>query len=478
MAQSKSIPKKGDDISAWYNAVIEKAKLADHGPVRGTMVIRPYGYAIWENIQKNLDKFIKELGAKNAYFPIFIPNSYLEKEKSHVAGFSPELAVVTHAGGKKLEEPIVVRPTSETIIYSSFAKWIQSFRDLPLIVNQWCNVVRWEKRPYLFLRTTEFLWQEGHTAHKSNEEAQVMVDNALTMYVNFYQNYLGLYGYAGIKSEAEKFAGADQTLTYEMLMPDGKVVQGCTSHNLGQNFAKVFKVEYQDEKGQKQFVHQTSWGFSTRSMGALFLNSGDDNGLMLPPQVAPIQVVIIPITTKSSDQESITELSEKAAGILGSLDIRVKLDNSDNSPGWKFNEYELTGVPLRIEIGSSEAKSKELRVVRRDNKESYNIPLNTLGFEIEQLLKNIQKDLLEKHKAFTLENTHQVETYAQFKEIMKDKKGFVKAYWCKDPQCEDKIKNETKASTRCLPLDSVKGDGECVYCGKKAEFLWLFAQSY
>lgn len=477
--QVKSITKKSQDISGWYNDVIERAKLAEHGPVKGTIILRPRGYALWEAIQKNLDIKIKDLGAQNAYFPLFIPYSFLEKEKTHVKGFSPELAVVTHGGGEKLKEPVVVRPTSETIMYDAFSRWIQSFRDLPLIINQWNNVVRWEKRPYYFLRTTEFLWQEGHSAHANNETAQKMVETALKMYVDFYQGTLGIYGYAGRKSESEKFAGADMTLTYEMLMPDGKIVQGCTSHNLGQNFAKAFKVQYQDNQGKQQFVSQTSWGLSTRSIGAIILTHGDDNGLVLPPSIAPIQVVIIPIVTKSSDNHAINSLASKAFEILEGHNIRVKLDDSDQSIGWKFNQYDLEGVPIRIEIGGREALKGEVSINLRNNKPDYTkSTLEYLAENIERLLEEVQTRLLEKSKQFTRDNTRQADNYPQFKEIMNTTRGFIEAFWCEDPICEAKIKEETKATTRCLPLGSIEVNGECIYCKKSAKFRWLFGQSY
>lgn len=477
-SQVKAITKKSQDISAWYNDVIEKAKLAEHGPSKGTMIFRPLGYALWEAIQKVLGLRIRDLGAENVYFPMFIPESFLKKEKEHVRGFSPELAVVTHGGGEKLVEPLVVRPTSETIMYDAFSRWIQSFRDLPFKINQWSNVVRWEKRPYYFLRTTEFLWQEGHTAHESNEEAQKMVEDALNMYVDVYQNILGLYGYAGKKSETEKFPGAEATYTYEILMPDGKVVQGCTSHNLGQKFSKVFKVQFQDKSGEQQFVYQTSWGFTTRSIGAMVLMHGDDNGLILPPMIAPTQVVIIPIITKASDNDKIQDLSKKAFEILETNNIRVRLDNSDASPGWKFNQYDLEGIPLRIEIGSTEIRDQKLRVVRRDNKQSFDVSIDILGQEIQEMLNVIQQELLEKSKQFTQDNTRQADDYPQFKEIMNTTRGFIEAFWCENPECEQKIKEETKATTRCLPLDAIEVQGQCVYCGKPAEYRWLFAQSY
>lgn len=476
--QVKSITKKSGDISAWYNDVIERAELAEHGPVKGTMIWKPSGFALWEEIQTNLDIKIKDLGAKGVYFPLFIPESFLKKEKEHIEGFSPQLAVVTHAGGQKLKEPIIIRPTSETVMYEAFSRWIKSWRDLPFVVNQWANVVRWEMRPYYFLRTTEFLWQEGHTAHQNNEEAQVMAEIALKMYVDFYQKVLGLYGYHGRKSETEKFPGADLTLTYEILMPDGKVVQGCTSHNLGQNFSKVFKVDYQDEKGKKQLVYQTSWGLSSRSIGAMILMHGDDNGLVLPPLIAPTQVVIIPIITKSSDNKAINDLARKVYEILESHNIRVKLDNNDQSPGWKFNQYDLEGIPLRIEIGQSEIKNQTVSVKPRTGQSSITVKLKNLSEEIEKMLDQMQTDLLEKSKQFTHDNTRQADNYSEFKKIMNTTRGFIEAFWCEDPKCEAKIKDETKATTRCLPLDAIEANGKCIYCGKSAKFRWFFGQSY
>lgn len=474
----KVITKKSEDISRWYNDVIERSQLAEHGPVRGTMIWRPRGFALWEAVQKNLDIKIRDLGAQSVYFPLFIPHSFLSKEKDHIEGFAPDLAVVTYGGGEKLPEPLVVRPTSETIMYDAFSRWIQSFRDLPLIINQWCNVVRWEKRPYFFLRTTEFLWQEGHSAHQSNEEAQKMVEGALKMYTDFYQHVLGLYGYAGRKSESEKFPGADVTYSYEILMPDGKVVQGCTSHNLGQNFAKVFKVHFQDKEGKLQYVYQTSWGLSSRSLGAMIMSHGDDNGLVVPPAVAPVQVVIIPITAKESDKKKIDNLAKKVYEILAGHDIRVKLDDSEASPGWKFNQYDLEGVPVRVEIGEREASEGRLTIKSRNVNLNSSAKLEDLAEIIENTLKQIQNNLFENSKKFTHQNTRQAENYPEFKEIMNTTRGFIEAFWCEDKSCEAKIKEETKATTRCLPLGSVAANGQCIYCGKAAKYRWIFGQSY
>lgn len=476
--QIKGITPKSVNISEWYNDVIVTAKLAEHGPVRGTMIIRPFGYKIWEAIQESLNTRIKDLGAENAYFPLFIPHTFLEKEKEHVQGFAPELAVVTYAGGEELAEPLVVRPTSETIIYDAFSRWISSYRDLPLVINQWSNVVRWEKRPYLFLRTTEFLWQEGHSAHKSQEEAQKMVMDALKMYVDFYQTELGLFGFAGKKSEAEKFAGAVASYSYEILMPDGKVVQACTAHDLGQNFSKVFNVKFQTERGQEELVYQTSWGLATRAIGAMILSHGDDNGLVLPPAVAPVQVIIIPIVVKSIESEAAFDFAQKVFEILESYDIRVRVDNREESAGWKFSQADLEGVPLRIEVGPKEVESQTLRVVRRDNKVSLQVSFEKLREEVEKLLEEMQKDLLEKSKQFTLENTREARTYPEFKEIMNTKKGFILAFWDEDQHCADIIQQETKATVRGLPLDSQSSQGVCIHCGRPAKYRWLFAQSY
>lgn len=477
--QVKSITKKSEDISGWYNDVVERAELAEHGPVKGTMIWRPRGFALWEAIQKNLDIKIKDLGAQSVYFPLLIPYSFLSKEKEHIKGFLPDLAVVTHGGGEKLPEPLVIRPTSETIMYDAFSRWIQSFRDLPLVVNQWTNVVRWEKRPYYFLRTTEFLWQEGHSAHQSSEECQAMVDNVVKMYVDFYKNTLGLFGYAGRKSESEKFPGADASYSYEILMPDGKIIQGCTSHNLGQNFAKVFNVKYQDEKGKQKYVYQTSWGLSTRSIGAMILVHGDDNGLVLPPAIAPTQVVIVPILSKSSNNNEINKLAKRVYELLEGYDIRTKLDDSDQSAGWKFNQYDLEGVPVRIEIGSQEATKEEVSIrLRNDKSNRITAKLDNLAIEVQKLLDQMQGILFEKSKQFTQTNTRQADNYPQFKEIMNTTRGFIEAFWCEDAKCEEMIKQETKATTRCLPLEAIESSGSCIYCGKPAKLRWFFGQSY
>lgn len=471
----KFLPKKSEHISDWYTQVILKSELADYAPVKGCMVIRPYGYALWEGIQKFIDPCIKEKGVENAYFPIFIPYSLLEKEKSHVKGFSPELAVVTIGGGEELKEPLVVRPTSETVMYEMYKRWTSSYRDFPILINQWNNVVRWEKRTYLFLRTSEFLWQEGHCAHTTSEENMEMVLWVLDMYTKTYQDFMGLYGIAGLKSESEKFAGGDKTFSYEMLMPDGKALQGCTSHDLGQNFAKAFEWSVQDKEGKPLFPYQNSWGFSTRSIGGLILSHGDDNGLVMPPNIAPIQVVIVPI----KPEEKLLKFCEKIKTGLLKSGIRVRLDNRDTkSAGWKFNEWEVKGVPLRLEIGLREIEKDEITIYRRESNSKLKIQKSKLKEEIQKLLKEIQENMLKKHKEFTEKNTFTVNSYDEFKKIMSTSRGFIKALWCEDPICEATIKEETKATTRCLPLNSRKEKGKCIYCKKPAVNRWLFAQAY
>lgn len=481
--EKKEITKKSENISEWYNDVVLKGQLADYGPVKGTMIIRPYGYAIWENVQKILDGMFKSGGVQNAYFPIFIPMSYLTREKEHVEGFSPELAVVTVGGGEKLEEPVVVRPTSETIMYEAYSRWVQSWRDLPLLINQWNNVVRWEKRTYLFLRTTEFLWQEGHTAHSSEEEAVDMQTTALEWYKKTYEDYYAMPVITGRKSETEKFAGAKTTFTVEALMPDGKALQACTSHNLGQNFSKAFAISFQNKEGKNDFVWQTSWGFSTRSLGGLFLTHGDDAGLILPPKVAPYQTVILPVFMGKLTAEQKEKVQTVAKAMYQSLDrslIRAYIDNKSevDSIGRLRNEWELKGVPIRIELGNREIESGEVTLIRRDTLEKITIKQADLVPTVQKLLEEIQNGLFEKAKKFLDENTHVVNDYAQFKKIMETKRGFLKALWCEDAACEKKIKEETKASTRCLPFDSKDEDGMCIYCGKPAKHRWVFAQAY
>lgn len=474
--EKKQLIKKSEDFSGWYQDVILRSEMADYAPVKGTMVIRPYGYAVWENMQNVLDEMIKEGGVKNAYFPLFIPESLFKKEKEHVEGFSPELAVVTIGGNEDLKEKLIVRPTSETIMYTMFAKWLHSWRDLPILINQWANVVRWEKRTYLFLRTTEFLWQEGHTVHEKHEEALKEVMWALNNYVNVYREYLGVYGIAGRKSESEKFAGADATYTYESLMPDGKALQSCTSHDLGQNFAKAFGLKFLGKDGKEQIPWQTSWGFPTRSIGAVVMAHGDDNGLVLPPRIAPVQVVIIPVR-KNND----SDFTIKEARIIKQRlnNLRVEIDEREGySLGWKINDWELKGAPLRIEVGEREVKEKMLTLARRDKLEKIKISIAGAENKIEEILGDIQKNIFEKHKKFVEDNTRDADTYDEFKKIMETKRGFIRAFWCENKNCEAKIKEETKATTRCLPLDAKEEKGKCIYCGAPAKNRWIFAQAY
>lgn len=477
--EKKELKKKTDNISDWYNDVVLKAEIADYGPAKGTMVIRPYGYAIWERVQRLFNEMFEEKQIENAYFPLLFPYSLLEKEKDHVDGFSPELAVVTQGGGEELADPLVVRPTSETIMYVMYAKWIQSWRDLPVLINQWNNVVRWEKRTYLFLRTSEFLWQEGHTAHATDEEAEAMAKTALQWYKTMYEKYYAIPVIVGRKSETEKFAGAKHTYTVEALMPDGKALQACTSHHLGQNFSIPFNIQFQTKEGTTAHVHQTSWGFSTRSLGGLFLTHGDDNGLVLPPYIAPIQVVIIPIFRKDSNKEAILAYCEDMRDTLKNGGIRVKLDTRDEqSVGRKFNNWEVKGVPIRYEIGDQEVAKRIVTIARRDTSEKITYDRVYALVETQKLLDKMQKSLFESKQKFLTEQTRDADSYNEFKDIMQSTRGFIRAFWCEDKACEAAIKEETKATTRCLPFDTADEEGICIYCGNKAIHRWIFAQAY
>ena len=479
--EKEYLVKKSENFSQWYQDVIIKAGLADYAPVRGCMVFKPYGYAIWENIQKVLDGTLKKAGVENAYFPLFIPEKFLNKEKEHISGFSPELAVVTIGGGKNLKEKLVVRPTSETIIYEMFSKWVKSWRDLPLLINQWCNVVRWEMKPRLFLRTTEFLWQEGHTVHANHKEAIREVFWALKNYVSLYRDFFAIDGIYGRKSESEKFPGAETTYTYEMLMPSGLAIQGCTSHDLGQNFAKVFNIKFLGKDGKEAIAWQTSWGLSTRSIGALIMTHGDDSGLIIPPRLAPIQVVIVPILQGKESDEKLIVKARDVKNILNDFKVEIDL-RKEYSVGWKFNEWELKGVPLRIEIGKQELASGEATLTRRDDRQKYKIPFNMLNSGVKKILDEIQDNLFNRTRNFLRANTKTVFNYKEFKDIINNKKGFVKAFWCEDPKCEAKIKQETKATTRVLSWEDEEMHGEemgkCIYCGRKAKRKWVFARAY
>ena len=457
------------DFSQWYNDVVLQAGLADYSPVRGCMIIKPYGYAIWENIQKNMDAEIKKLGAQNVYFPLFIPEKFLKKEAEHVKGFAPQVAWVTHGGNKKLQERLAIRPTSETIMYDVFRDWIHSYRDLPLKINQWANIVRWEMRPRLFLRTLEFLWQEGHTAHATEKEADKMAMSVLKMYRDFVENYLGIYCVSGKKTEAEKFAGANYTLAIEALMKEGKALQMGTSHQLGQGFAKSFNIQFLDEKSKKNYVWQTSWGVSTRTIGGIVMAHGDDKGLVLPPRIAAYQVVIIPISTENNIKNYISKIEKN----LAKKQIRFYTDWQNQTPGWKFHEWELKGTPLRIEIGPKEVKENKITFVMRDELKRQIVSLKQ--FKPEKLLDEIQKRLFEKSKKFTIENTRKAKSYDEFKKILHEKGGFVKTHWCGNEKCEEKIKADTKATIRCIVSEK---SGKCIKCGKEGKFEVLFAKAY
>lgn len=470
----KAIPKKSDNIADWYTRLIIAADLADYGPVKGTMIFKPYGYRIWELVQAAMDPLIKARGVDNAYFPLFIPMSLIEREKQHVKGFAPELAVVTHGGGAELKEPLAIRPTSETVMYEAYARWIQSWRDLPLMLNQWNNIVRWEKRTYLFMRTSEFLWQEGHTAHATHQEAEAQQLWAMDMYESIFKDYFAIFGYVGWKSLNERFAGAETSLTYEALMPSGKALQSATSHDLGQNFAKSFDISFLDKGGKSQFVWQTSWGLSTRSIGGLILMHGDDNGLRLPPRLAPYQVIILPITP---DKKLLT-LSRKLEAALKKIDVRVMVDATDDETiGYRINKWELKGAPLRIEIGPREAERGEITLVRRDNGEKSTIKASALS-AIVKALELIQDNMLRQSREFTEAHTHEARSYEEFQEVMKSGKGFIRTFWHDNPSDEDKIKLETKATSRCRLLQQPGRTGSCFYTGEPGAEEWLFAQSY
>ena len=470
------IAKREEDFSQWYSDVISAADMVDYAPVKGCMVIKPYGYALWENMQKILDKEIKATGHKNAYFPLLIPESFLKKEAKHVEGFSPELAVVTHAGGKKLEESLVIRPTSETIIYSSFSKWIKSWRDLPMLINQWCNVVRWEMRTRLFLRTTEFLWQEGHTAHAAHEEAEAEVTKMLNIYKSFVEEYLAIPVIAGVKSESEKFSGALSTQTIEGLMQDKKALQCGTSHDLGQNFAKVFDVKFLDEKGETKYVWQTSWGVSTRLIGALIMMHGDDNGIIMPPRIAPTQVVIVPIWKNDDEKKSVIATAKKLIETIS--DFSFVIDDRDLRPAHRYYEWERKGVPLRVEIGPRDVQNNQAVLARRDTQEKIIISQDNFAASVKETLEAIQNNLFVRAKKFVAENTHEANNWDEFVIITKKQGGFIRANWCGEAVCEAKVKEKTKATIRCIPFDMKAEKGVCVYCGKESKHTVLFAQSY
>ena len=472
--------KKNQDFSEWYVEVVLKAGLADYAPVKGCMIIREDAYAIWEKIQEILNKKIKATGHRNVYFPMFIPEGLLTKEAEHFAGFTPEVAWITQGGDTPLEEKLAVRPTSETIMYATFSKWIRSWRDLPLKINQWCNIVRWEtKATRLFLRTREFLWQEGHTAHATSEEAEAEVMYALNEYRDIMENYLAIPVLVGTKSDSEKFAGALYTTALESIMPDGKALQMGTSHNLGQNFGKVFDVKFIGEDKMDHYVWQTSWGITTRLIGAMVMVHGDDKGLIIPPKVAPVQVVIVPIPFKGAEPEAIAAKAKEINETLKAKGYSVILDARDEyTPGWKFNQWELKGVPIRIELGPRDLKQGQVVMVRRDTGQKTAVKEADILAATEQLLQEIQDNLFAKAKAILQEKTTAVETYEEFKQVICDKGGFIKAAWCDSPDCEAKVKDETGATIRVRPFQKEEPTANCVYCGQKAKETVYFARSY
>lgn len=477
MSNQKTFVKEIADIKTnfpqWYTDVILKTELVDYGPVKGTMVIRPYGFEIWEHIKKELDDRFKATGHKNAYFPLFIPYSYLVKEAEHVEGFAPEAALVTHVGDTPLEEKLVVRPTSETIICDMYAKWVKSYRDLPLLINQWANVVRWEKTTRPFLRTSEFLWQEGHTLHLTEEEAVKETLQMLEVYREFMQNVLNIDVLVGKKTQKEKFAGAVDTYSMEAMMLDGKSLQSGTSHYLGQNFAKAFKIQYLDKDGEIKNPYQTSWGVSTRLIGALIMAHGDERGLKLPPKVAPVQVVVIPI---AAHKEGVLAKAQEIKSQLAKLGIRCELDDRDQSPGWKFNEWEMKGVPVRLEIGPRDIENGEAVVVRRDTLEKTTIKHSSIA-EISKLLEEISLNMFKQSKEHLAKNIVAVKNMKELKEAV-DNQKFAKAMWCGCRECEDKIKEEAGATSRVIPFNEEKLGTKCVCCGKKAKHMIYFAKSY
>ena len=487
---SKGLPNRDTDFSAWYNQVVKRADLADHGPVKGTMVIKPYGFQLWDNIKESFDKMIKATGHVNAYFPIFIPKSFLAKEAQHVEGFAKECAIVTHTRLKaddekgiivdpdsKLEEEIIVRPTSETVIWSMYKKWIQSYRDLPILINQWANVVRWEMRTRLFLRTSEFLWQEGHTAHATPEEAQKETLDILELYRQLAEDYLAIPVLTGLKTESEKFAGADKTYCIEAMMGDKRALQAGTSHNLGQNFAKAFDVTFQTKENKEELVWATSWGVSTRLVGAVILTHGDEKGLRLPPKIAPIQVVIIPISRNEEQEKMVRDYLAPIVELLESAGVRVHQDWTDNSPGFKFNEWEMKGVPLRLEVGPRDVKNGNMVVARRDTGDKSFLSKDEAVAQIPDLLEEIQKGLFQQALIFQQENTHKVSTYDELKKVIKEG-GFVRCGWDGTDETEAKVKEDIKATIRCIPMSENPEGLTCVYSGKPAKHEVIYAKAY
>ena len=490
---AKEITSRQENYSQWYNDIVNKADLAENSPVRGCMVIKPHGYSIWEKMQAVLDRMFKDTGHTNAYFPLFIPKSFFSREASHVEGFAKECAVVTHyrlkndekGGGivvdenARLEEELIVRPTSETIIWNTYKGWIQSYRDLPILVNQWANIVRWEMRTRLFLRTAEFLWQEGHTAHATKQEAQEETRRMIDVYADFAENWMAMPVLKGTKTDSERFAGAIETYTIEALMQDGKALQSGTSHFLGQNFAKAFDVKFTDPSGKLDYVWATSWGVSTRLMGALIMAHSDDNGLIVPPKLAPTQVVIIPINKKDAQLEAITQKAQQIKQHLQEKGITVKYDDRDTQkPGWKFSEYEMKGIPVRLAIGPRDVENGTLEVARRDTLEKEIINQDEAVDHIEKLLEDIQQGIYQKALKFREDNTYYVDDYERFKTILNEKGGFVWAHWDGSQETEQRIKEDTKATIRCIPLEENPEPGKCIYSGKPSKQRVVFARAY
>ena len=469
----EAITSMEDDFAKWYTDVVKKADLMDYTSVKGCMVFKPAGYALWENIQHELDRRFKETGVENVYLPMFIPESLLQKEKDPVEGFAPEVAWVTHGGLEELPERMCVRPTSETLFCDFYAKEIQSYRDLPKIYNQWCSVVRWEKETRPFLRSREFLWQEGHTAHATAEEAQERTEQMLHLYADFCEEVLAIPVIRGRKTDKEKFAGAEATYTIEALMHDGKALQSGTSHNFGDGFAKAFGIQYTDKDNKLQYVHQTSWGMTTRLIGAIIMVHGDNSGLVLPPKIAPVQVMIVPI---AQHKEGVLDTAYELKSRLS--DFRVKVDDSEKSPGWKFAEAEMRGIPVRIEIGPKDIEAGQAVIVRRDNREKQVVALDTLEESVAKTLETMQKEMLERARAHRDSHTYTAETYDEFKDIIANKPGFVKAMWCGDQACEDKIKEETTATSRCMPFKQEHISDVCVCCGRPAKAMVYWGKAY
>ena len=471
----EAITSMEEDFAQWYTDVVKKAELMDYSSVKGCMIFKPNGYAIWENIQKLLDARFKEVGVENVYLPLFIPESLLQKEKDHVEGFAPEVAWVTHGGMEELQERLCVRPTSETLFCDLYSNIIQSYRDLPKVYNQWCSVVRWEKTTRPFLRSSEFLWQEGHTAHATAEEAEARTIQMLNLYADFCEQVLAIPMVKGRKTDKEKFAGAESTYTIEALMHDGKALQSGTSHNFGDGFAKAFGIQYTDKNNQLQYVHQTSWGVSTRLIGAIIMVHGDDSGLVLPPVVAPVQVMVIPI---QQNKEGVLDAANGIFDELKAADIRVKVDDGDKSPGWKFAEAEMRGIPLRVEIGPKDMEKHQCVLVRRDTREKTVVDLDDVADKAKELMAQMQKDMLERARKHLESHISDAHNYEEFKDAVENKPGFIRAMWCGDEACELKIKEDTTATSRCMPFEQEKISDVCVCCGKPAKKLVYWGKAY